>query len=98
MLLGYVARRIKKHDRIAKRIEHKRNGDCEHADPAADQNEASPFAGHDSVFTGVILRQPSRPRSFIRSSIRLASSGRPLSARLASAAASLALSRSPSTT
>src|SRR5271156_6564983 len=46
MLLRHVTRRIKEHDRIAECIEHERNGDCEHAEPAADQDKASALTGH----------------------------------------------------
>src|SRR6516164_5533700 len=46
MLFHDIAGRIEKNDRIAKRIEHQRNGDAQHGYPAADQNETSLLASH----------------------------------------------------
>ena len=53
VLLRHVARRIEKHDGIAERVEHERNRHGEHADAAADQNEASPLAGHRRWFRDI---------------------------------------------
>jgi hypothetical protein len=47
VLLHDVARRIEEHDRIAKRVEHQRSRDGQHAEAAADQNEAPLLASHD---------------------------------------------------
>jgi hypothetical protein len=46
MLFDDIAGRIEKNDRIAKRIEHQRDRDSKHADPAADQNQTPMLASH----------------------------------------------------
>src|SRR3974390_2947913 len=85
-----IAGRIEKNDRIAKRIEHQRNRDGQHSHPTADQNQTSLLASHRGPDF-----YPSSPRPLTRSSMRLIWSGWSDSARRASAAALLALSRSP---
>ena len=46
VLFGNVARRIEEYDGIAERVEHQRNRDRQHAEPGADQNQASLLARH----------------------------------------------------
>jgi hypothetical protein len=46
VLLRHVARRIEEHDRIAKGVEHEANRNGEHAQRAADQDEASALPRH----------------------------------------------------
>ena len=53
-LLRDVARRIEEHDGIAKRVEHQRHRNGEHAERAADQDEASPLASHGWRFPGMV--------------------------------------------
>src|SRR6516225_7597290 len=90
VLFDDIAGRIEKNNRVAKRIEHQRNGECHHGHPTADQNQTSLLASHRGPDF-----YPSSPRPLTRSSMRLIWSGWSDSARRASAAASLALSRSP---